>query len=129
MHYVYKKTVAWDVQVWDLKDIGLQATQRIMQAADPLALFTELSQNFPALVSSLSRQEVRLGQRPDAARSSCGAHFLSFYAAWASCLIFSMLACTPGVGTGAWCDDSSHSDVACARPGVLSLMIGGAVGA
>ncbi|KAJ9516758.1 hypothetical protein QJQ45_027182 [Haematococcus lacustris] len=46
------------VKVWDLKDMGLQATQRIMQAADPLALLTELSQNFPSLVSSLSRQKV-----------------------------------------------------------------------
>ncbi|GFH33684.1 uncharacterized protein HaLaN_33090, partial [Haematococcus lacustris] len=44
--------------VWDLKDMGLQATQRIMQAADPLALLAELSQNFPSLVSSLSRQKV-----------------------------------------------------------------------
>lgn len=45
-------------QVWDLKDLGLQAAQRVVQAADPLALLTEISQNFPALVSSLSREKV-----------------------------------------------------------------------
>jgi hypothetical protein len=31
-------------QVWDLKDAGLQATSRISQSSDPLALLQELSQ-------------------------------------------------------------------------------------
>ncbi|GAX78494.1 hypothetical protein CEUSTIGMA_g5933.t1 [Chlamydomonas eustigma] len=46
------------VKVWDLADLGLQATQRIMAASDPLSVLAEISQNFPALVSSLSRQKV-----------------------------------------------------------------------
>jgi len=46
------------LKLWDLKDIGLQAAQRVMSASDPLALLTEISQNFPSLVSSLSRQKV-----------------------------------------------------------------------
>jgi len=49
------------MQVWDLKDVGLQATQRISQAADPLRLLADISQNFPSLVSSLSRQKVGWG--------------------------------------------------------------------
>lgn len=43
------------VQVWDLKDLGLQASQRILQASDPLRLLTDISQNFPSLAASLSR--------------------------------------------------------------------------
>ncbi len=59
------------VQVWDLKDLGLQASQRIVQASDPLRLLTDISQNFPSLAASLSRlpvnaslaAEVRSNQR------------------------------------------------------------------
>lgn len=59
------------VQVWDLKDLGLQASQRIAQASDPLRLLTHISQNFPTLAASLSRlpvnaslaAEVRSNQR------------------------------------------------------------------
>jgi len=47
------------VQVWELKDIGLQAAHRVIQAADPLRLLTDISQNFPSLVSSISRQKAR----------------------------------------------------------------------
>lgn len=46
------------LKVWDLRDSGLQATQRILSASDPLSLLVEISQNFPSLVSSLSRQAV-----------------------------------------------------------------------
>lgn len=46
------------VKVWDIKDCGLQAAQRIMSAADPLLLLNDIAQSFPALVSSLSRQKV-----------------------------------------------------------------------
>eukprot|EP00879_Flechtneria_rotunda_P023383 GHRR01024733.1.p1 GENE.GHRR01024733.1~~GHRR01024733.1.p1 ORF type:complete len:589 (+),score=221.40 GHRR01024733.1:171-1937(+) len=46
------------IKVWDLKDAGLQATSRVAAAADPLRLLTEISQNFPSLVSSLTRQQV-----------------------------------------------------------------------
>ena len=59
------------MQVWDLKDLGLQASQRIVQASDPLRLLTDISQNFPTLAPSLSRlpvnaslaAEVRSNQR------------------------------------------------------------------
>jgi UDP-glucose:glycoprotein glucosyltransferase len=44
--------------VWDLKDLGLQATQRIASGADPLRLLMDISQNFPSLASSLSRMQV-----------------------------------------------------------------------
>ena len=46
------------LQVWDLKDLGLQASQRIAQARDPLRLLTDISQNFPTLAASLSRLPV-----------------------------------------------------------------------
>ncbi|CAD7699991.1 unnamed protein product [Ostreobium quekettii] len=46
------------LKVWDMKDLGLQASQRILQASDPLKLLTEISQNFPMLASSLSRLSV-----------------------------------------------------------------------
>ena len=46
------------VQVWDLKDLGLQASQRIAQASDPLRLLTHISQNFPTLAASISRLPV-----------------------------------------------------------------------
>lgn len=36
--------------------MGLQAAQRILGSGDPLALLAEIGQNFPGLVSSLSRQ-------------------------------------------------------------------------
>ncbi|KAL3134029.1 hypothetical protein ABBQ32_008463 [Trebouxia sp. C0010 RCD-2024] len=59
------------LKVWDLKDLGLQASQRIAQASDPLRLLTHISQNFPTLAASLSRlpvnaslaAEVRSNQR------------------------------------------------------------------
>lgn len=45
-------------QVKDLKDIGLQVAQRVSQAADPVRLLADISQNFPSLVSSLSQLKV-----------------------------------------------------------------------
>ena len=47
-----------ELQVWDLKDLGVQAAQRISQAADPLKLLADISQSFPTLVSSLSKLPV-----------------------------------------------------------------------
>ncbi|GFR53071.1 hypothetical protein Agub_g15770, partial [Astrephomene gubernaculifera] len=51
------------IKVWQLRDVGLQAAQRILlssgsSSSDPLALLTEVAQNFPGLVASLSRQLV-----------------------------------------------------------------------
>ena len=51
--FVRRACLCW--QVWDLKDLGLQATQRIVNAADPLRMLIEVSQNFPSLAGSLSR--------------------------------------------------------------------------
>lgn len=49
----------WDVsQVWDLKDLGVQAAQRIGQAADPLRSLVGVSQNFPNLAGALSRTKL-----------------------------------------------------------------------
>ena len=57
-------------QVWDLKDLGLQAAQRISRAADPLRLLTEVSQNFPALTESLSKSAVDAELRAEAQNNS-----------------------------------------------------------
>jgi UDP-glucose:glycoprotein glucosyltransferase len=46
------------LKVWDIKDLGLQATQRIALANDPLQMMVDISQNFPSLASSLSRMEL-----------------------------------------------------------------------
>lgn len=54
-------------QVWDLKDLGLQAAQRVLGAADPLHLLTEISQNFPGLAESLSKSAVEPELRAEAA--------------------------------------------------------------
>ncbi|GIL48985.1 hypothetical protein Vafri_5482 [Volvox africanus] len=68
------------LKVWDLRDVGLQATQRILGSSDPLALLAELSQNFPGIVSSLSRQSVSSSLKSAVTHNqqfvSAGANFL-----------------------------------------------------
>jgi UDP-glucose:glycoprotein glucosyltransferase len=44
-----------DLKVWDMTDLGLQATQRVMAAADPLAKLREIAQNFPAYAKQVRR--------------------------------------------------------------------------
>jgi UDP-glucose:glycoprotein glucosyltransferase len=44
--------------VWDLKDLGMQAAQRILESGEPLHLLTELAGSFPAHAGPLSRLEV-----------------------------------------------------------------------
>ena len=51
------------VKVWMLKDIGLQATQRVLRSPDPLSALVEVSQNFLSQVSSLSKQKVEASLR------------------------------------------------------------------
>ena len=77
---------AAELQVWDLKDLGVQAAQRISQAADPLKLLADISQSFPTLVSSLSKLpvneslagEVRANQQQIPSGDICtGVHFCS----------------------------------------------------
>ncbi|XP_024522450.1 UDP-glucose:glycoprotein glucosyltransferase-like isoform X1 [Selaginella moellendorffii] len=46
------------MNVWEVKDLGYQAAQRIVGASEPLRLMQELNQNFPNLVSSLSRMKI-----------------------------------------------------------------------
>ncbi len=66
--------------MWQLKDVGLQAAARIRSAADPLALLTEIAQNFPSLVSSLSRQpldeEIRANAAANQQMVHAGANFM-----------------------------------------------------
>ena len=49
--------------MWDLKDLGLQAAQRIGAASDPLHLLQEVAHAFPTLVEALSRMAVDDGLR------------------------------------------------------------------
>lgn len=41
-----------------LTDLGHQTAQRIVHASDPLQSMQEINQNFPSVVSSLSRMKV-----------------------------------------------------------------------
>ena len=58
------------LQVWEVKDLGLQATQRINAASDPLAALTRTAQNFPNLANALSRVAVSPGLRSEAAANA-----------------------------------------------------------
>ena len=46
------------LKLWDIADLGLQATQRIALSDDPLSALVELSQNFPSLANVLSRMKL-----------------------------------------------------------------------
>ena len=46
------------LKVWDIKELGLQATQRVVDADDPLQMMVDVTQNFPSLAASLSRMEL-----------------------------------------------------------------------
>jgi len=54
-----------NVKVWALKDLGIQASQRIMEAKEPLRLMRDLSHNLPTLVSSLSRIKVNMSVKSE----------------------------------------------------------------
>lgn len=41
-------------------DLGHQTAQRIVHASDPLQSMLEINQNFPTVVSSLSRMKVNV---------------------------------------------------------------------
>ena len=56
--YLLSSTVSDTLDVWELKDLGHQTAQRIVQASDPLHSMQEINQNFPNLVSSLSRMKI-----------------------------------------------------------------------
>ncbi|KAG2537562.1 hypothetical protein PVAP13_9NG299400 [Panicum virgatum] len=56
--YLLSSTVSDTLEVWELKDLGHQTAQRIVQASDPLQSMQEINQNFPSIVSSLSRMKL-----------------------------------------------------------------------
>ncbi|KAH9685547.1 UDP-glucose:glycoprotein glucosyltransferase [Citrus sinensis] len=54
--YLLSSTTSETLEVWELK--GHQTAQRIVHASDPLQSMQEISQNFPSVVSSLSRMKL-----------------------------------------------------------------------
>ncbi|KAL6178989.1 hypothetical protein ACLB2K_050505 [Fragaria x ananassa] len=56
--YLLSSTISDTLDVWELKDLGHQTAQRIVQATDPLQAMQEINQNFPTVVSSLSRMKL-----------------------------------------------------------------------
>ncbi|KAF0915839.1 hypothetical protein E2562_039167 [Oryza meyeriana var. granulata] len=56
--YLLSSTVSDTLEVWELKDLGHQTAQRILHALDPLQSMQEINQNFPSIVSSLSRMKL-----------------------------------------------------------------------
>ncbi|ONK57353.1 uncharacterized protein A4U43_C10F19220 [Asparagus officinalis] len=56
--YLLSSTISDTLEVWELKDLGHQTAQRIVQASDPLQSMQEINQNFPSIVSSLSRMKL-----------------------------------------------------------------------
>lgn len=46
------------LKVWQMQNLGVQTSQRITKASNPIALMADISQNFPSLAGSLSRLEV-----------------------------------------------------------------------
>ncbi|CAK7357042.1 unnamed protein product [Dovyalis caffra] len=56
--YLLSSTISDTLDVWELKDLGHQTAQRIVDASDPLQSMQEINQNFPSVVSSLSRMKL-----------------------------------------------------------------------
>ncbi|KAK7247307.1 hypothetical protein RIF29_42188 [Crotalaria pallida] len=56
--YLLSSSVSDTLDVWELKDLGYQTVQRIVHASDPLQSMQEINQNFPSIVSSLSRMKL-----------------------------------------------------------------------
>ncbi|KAL6643108.1 hypothetical protein ACP70R_021289 [Stipagrostis hirtigluma subsp. patula] len=56
--YLLSSSVSDTLEVWELKDLGHQTAQKIVQASDPLQSMQEINQNFPSIVSSLSRMKL-----------------------------------------------------------------------
>ncbi|KAM7250288.1 hypothetical protein ACFE04_022171 [Oxalis oulophora] len=51
-------TISDTLDVWQLKDLGHQTAQRIVHASDPFQSMQEINNNFPSIVSSLSRMKL-----------------------------------------------------------------------
>ncbi|KAF5177305.1 UDP-glucose:glycoprotein glucosyltransferase [Thalictrum thalictroides] len=58
--YLLSSTISDTLDVWELKDLGHQTAQRIVHASDPLQSMQEINQNFPTVVSSLSRMKLNV---------------------------------------------------------------------
>ncbi|XP_057977897.1 UDP-glucose:glycoprotein glucosyltransferase [Malania oleifera] len=56
--YLLSSSISDTLEVWQLKDLGHQTAQRIVHASDPLRVMQEINQNFPSVVSSLSRMKL-----------------------------------------------------------------------
>eukprot|EP00257_Ricinus_communis_P021573 XP_015581097.1 UDP-glucose:glycoprotein glucosyltransferase isoform X1 [Ricinus communis] len=56
--YLLSSTISDTLDVWELKDLGHQTAQRIVHASDPLQSMQEINQNFPSIVSYLSRMKL-----------------------------------------------------------------------
>ncbi|KAK0591027.1 hypothetical protein LWI29_034667 [Acer saccharum] len=56
--YLLSSTISDTLDVWELKDLGHQTAQRIVHASDPIQSMQEINQNFPSVVSSLSRMKL-----------------------------------------------------------------------
>ncbi|KAL0920817.1 hypothetical protein M5K25_009987 [Dendrobium thyrsiflorum] len=56
--FLLSSTISDTLEVWELKDLGHQTAQRIVHALDPLQSMQEINQNFPSIVSSLSRMKL-----------------------------------------------------------------------
>ncbi|XP_047315092.1 UDP-glucose:glycoprotein glucosyltransferase [Impatiens glandulifera] len=56
--YLLSSTISDTLDIWELKDLGHQAAQRIVHASDPLQSMQEINQNFPSVVSSISRMKL-----------------------------------------------------------------------
>ncbi|CAN6458439.1 unnamed protein product [Victoria cruziana] len=56
--YLLSSSVSDSLDIWELKDLGHQTVQRIVHAFDPLQSMQEINQNFPSIVSSLSRMKL-----------------------------------------------------------------------
>ncbi|MCO5576449.1 hypothetical protein L7F22_030259 [Adiantum nelumboides] len=53
--HLLSSSVSDTMNVWELKDLGYQTAQRILHAAEPLRVMQDVNQNFPNLVSAISR--------------------------------------------------------------------------
>ncbi|KAG0448863.1 hypothetical protein HPP92_027626 [Vanilla planifolia] len=56
--YLLSSAISDTLEVWELKDLGHQTAQRIVHSLDPLQSMVEINQNFPSIVSSLSRMKL-----------------------------------------------------------------------
>ena len=55
------------LKAWDLKNLGLQATQSVIDAVDPLRRLKQVAQNFPLFAKDLTRTRVRTELRKELA--------------------------------------------------------------